>query len=266
MQRHDSRLRRFHGLLVTLGLGLLLGEPAIAESAALKAHEITYHFEFHGLSGGDLKLTLKHDTEPDHWIYETRANPSFLARLVVSSESLERSWFKVTAEGVEPLHYKLDDGTSKHGDDAEFRYDWEHGRVAGTVRGAALDLATVPGLQDVMSIRAAPMADLLAGRELREYAMLDGREVKHYVYTRGGTEKIKTALGEVDTVIVNSDRKGADGHARMWRYWYAPSLNWLPVRIEQRADGQARMTLTVRSLKWLEPAAPASPPASTPAQ
>lgn len=261
MRQHDPLSRWTPGLLATLCLGLLFADPARAESASLRPHEISYHFAFHGLSGGDLELTLKRDTEAAHWVYETRANPSFLARLVVNSNSLERSWFKVTAEGVLPLHYKLDDGTSKHSDDAEFHYDWEHGRVAGTVRGAPLDVATVPGLQDVMSIRAAPMVDLLAGRALHEYAMLDGREIKHYVYTRGGNEKIKTALGEVDTVVVNSDRKGSDGHGRMWRYWYAPSLNWLPVRIEQRENGQTRMLLTVRSLKWLEPTTPASPPA-----
>ena len=266
MRLPDSLSPWIRGLGAILCVGLLGGESARTESASLRSHEISYHFAFHGLSGGDLKLTLKRDAEADHWIYETRANPSFLARLVVSSDSLERSWFKVTPAGVEPLHYKLDDGTSKHADDAEFRYDWEHGRVSGSVRGAALDLATMPGLQDVMSIRAAPMLDLISGRELHEYAMLDGREIKHYVYTHGGNEKIKTALGEVDTVIVNSDRKGSDGHGRMWRYWYAPSLNWLPVRIEQREDGQARMVLTVRSLKWLEPAAPASAPASAPAK
>jgi hypothetical protein len=244
---------------------VLLVAPGLALSASLRAHEVVYHFAFHGLSGGDLKLTLKHDAEPEHWIYETRADPSFLARLVVSGDSLERSWFRVTPTGVEPMRYKLDDGTPKHGDDAELRYDWERGRVSGTVRGGALDLATEPGLQDVMSIRAAPMADLLAGREPHEYAMLDGREIKHYIYSRHGTAKIKTVLGDLETVIIDSDRKGADSHARMWRYWYAPSLNWLPVRIEQREDGQTRMALTVRSLKWLEPAAP-SVPASTPPQ
>ena len=259
MRRHKPVFRGAGGLLARLCLGLLLGAPASADAASLRAHEISYHFAFHGLSGGNLKLTLKHDAEADHWIYETRADPSCLARLVVSSDSLERSWFKVSPEGVEPLRYQLDDGTSKHGDDAKLSYDWERRRVTGTVRGAPLDLPIEPGLQDVMSIRAAPMADLLAGREPKEYAMLDGREVKHYIYTRGGTEKLKTALGEVDTVIINSDRKGADGHARMWRYWYAPSLNWLPVRIEQREDGQTRMALTVRSLKWLESTAtPAS--------
>ena len=255
MRRPGDRRSASLAARATLALGLLLVTPAFAAAASLRAYEAVYHFAFHGLSGGDLTLTLRGDAEPEHWIYETRANPSFLARLVVSGDSLERSWFRVTPAGVEPLRYKLDDGTPKHGDDAELRYDWTRGRVAGTVRGAPLDLPTEAGLQDVMSIRAAPMADLLAGREPHEYAMLDGREIKHYVYTRSGAERIKTALGEFDTVIITSDRKGSDGHGRVWRYWYAPSLNWLPVRIEQREDGQTRMALTIRSLKWLDTAA-----------
>ena len=81
--------------------------------------------------------------------------------------------------------------------------------------------------------------------------MLDGRDLKHYVYTRVGTARIPTALGEVDTVIYRSDRKGSNGKGRIWQYWYAPSLGWLPVRIEQREDGNTRMTFTLRALKWL---------------
>ena len=108
-----------------------------------------------------------------------------------------------------------------------------------------------PGTQDVTSIRAALIADLAAGREPREYAMLDGREVKRYVYSKVGTAKVATAIGSVDTVIYRSDRKGSDGHGRVWQYWYAPSLGYLPVRIEQREDGATRMTFTLRSLKWL---------------
>lgn len=235
---------------------LLLGSssmPALADG--LRAHEILYHFSFRGLSGGDLRLTLKPGTQPDTWVYETRPIPSVLARLVVSGESLERSWFRVTPSGVQPEKYSLDDGTAKHADNTELTYDWARNRVSGTARGTPLDLAVEPGLQDVMSIRAAPIVDLLAGREPREYSMLDGREIKHYLYTRSGTERIKTALGELDTVIITSDRKNSDGHGRTWRYWYTPSLGWLPVRIEQREDGQARMTLTVKSLKWLDPTA-----------
>jgi len=231
------------------------GALSSAHAQSLRAHEIRYHFSFHGLSGGDLELRLTPGKEPNSWVYETHAFPSFLARLVVSGDSLERSWFRVTATGVEPERYELDDGTAKHADDIKLRYDYAKGRIEGTSRGAPLDLPMNPGLQDVMSIRLAPVVDLLAGREPHEYAMLDGREIKHYVYTRGRSERIKTEIGELDTVVITSDRKGSDGHGRVWRYWYAPSEGWLPVRAEQQEDGKPRMVLTVRSLKWLEPAA-----------
>lgn len=242
--------RRACAAVLALMLAVL---PAHADSLA--AHEILYRFSFKGINAGDLQLTLKPDGSPDSWVYETRAFPGFLASLVVNANSRERSWFQVTAAGVQANRYFIDDGTSDRKDDSDLTYDWARGRVTGLARGEPLDIAIEPGLQDTMSIRAAVLVDLLAGREPHEYAMLDGREIKHYVYTRRGTARLKTALGEVDTVIYSSDRKGADGHGRIWWFWYAPSLHWLPVRAEQRVDGQARMTLAVRSLKWLATAA-----------
>jgi hypothetical protein len=256
-----SCLRR---LARALAAGVLSATAAFATAAparaveALRAHEITYHTAFKGIGAGDLQLTLRPDGAPDRWRYETRPFPSVLARFVVSADSRERSVFLLKPEGVEPQHYLIDGGAdpSKR---TELKYDWARGRVTGTSRGAALDLAIKPGTQDTMSIRIAVVADLLAGREPSEYAMLDGDEVKHYVYHRAGTAHLKTALGELDTVIFTSERKGSDGRDRTWQYWYAPSLGWLPVRIEQRQDGAARLTFLVHSFKWLPPSGPTTP-------
>lgn len=234
-----------------------LGLPAQAES--LRPHDVVYRTSFKGLNAGDLRLTLTRDTAPDAWLYETHAAPSLLASLIVSAKSLEQSRFRVTAAGVEPRGYSLTDGSKEHSEDTTLLYDWQHGRVSGRARGEAVALELAPGTQDAMSIRAAVIVDLLAGREPKEYAMIDGRELKHYVYTRGSRARLDTALGAIDTVIFDSDRKGSDGRGRSWRYWYAPSLGWLPVRIEQREDGQTRMLLTVKSLKWLDAAAAPAP-------
>jgi hypothetical protein len=234
-----------------LGLGLaLLTLPALGDS--LRPHDVVYQFLFKGVSGGTLELKLRADTAPDSWIYETHAHPNFLASLFVSSNSVERGWFRVTPAGVEPQRYYIDDGSSDKSNSSDLSYDWARSRITGTAHGKPLDLAIEPGTQDVMSIRAVVLVDLLAGREPREYAMLDGREIKHYVYTRVGTAKLKTDIGEFDTVIFKSDRKDSDGRGRSWQYWYAPSLGWLPLRAEQREDGKARMTLAIRSLKWLD--------------
>jgi len=221
-----------------------------AHAEGLRAHQVTYHTTFKGLSAGDLQLTLKPDAHADHWTYETRAFPSFLASFVISGNSAERSAFTLTPAGVEPNRYQLNDGSGKREKETDLTYD-PAGRVHGVVEGQPLDMALEPGTQDVTSIRAALIADLAAGREPHEYAMLDGREVKRYVYSKVGTARIATAVGAVDTVIYRSDRKGSDGHGRIWQYWYAPSLGYLPVRIEQREDGATRMTFTLRSLKWL---------------
>ncbi len=232
-------------------MALVLATTAhVAHAEGLRAHQVTYHTTFKGLSAGDLQLTLKPDSQPDHWTYETRAYPSFLASFVISGNSMERSAFTLTPAGVEPNRYQLNDGSGKHEKETDLTYE-SGGRVHGVVEGQPLDMALEPGTQDVTSIRAALIADLVAGREPREYAMLDGREIKRYVYTKVGTARISTAVGPVDTVIYSSDRKGSDGRGRIWQYWYAPSLGFLPVKIEQREDGATRMTFTLRSLKWL---------------
>ena len=247
---------------VARGLGALLaclavGSPAMAED--LRAHDVVYQFLFKGVSGGTLELKLRPDAEPDHWIYETRAHPNFLASFFVSPNSIERGWFRVTPTGIEPERYLLEDGSGDKSNGSDLRYDWARGRITGEARGRPLDLAIEPGTQDVMSIRAVVLVDLLAGREPHEYTMLDGRELKHYVYTRAGTARLKTDIGEFDTVIYKSDRKDSDGRGRTWQYWYAPALGWLPLRAEQREDGKARMTLAIRSLKWLDAGAATRP-------
>ena len=225
-----------------------------ARAEGLRAHAVSYRTAFKGIGAGDLRLTLKTDEGRERWNYETRVFPSFLARFVVSPDLHEHSVFAVTAEGIEPHSYRIDDGSGDRGKLTALRYDWTRGRVSGIARGRALDLAIAPGTQDTMTIRVAVMADLLAGREPQEYVMLDGDELKTYIYRRIGSARLKTALGELDTVIFTSARKGAGSHDRSWQYWYAPTLGYLPVRIEQREDGSARLSFAVRSLSWLEPA------------
>jgi hypothetical protein len=167
-------------------------------------------------------------------------------------KSRERSSLSLDTSGrVAPQSYRLDDGTAEHKDDMEIAYDHARGRATGKAHGQAFELPLEPGTQDAMSIRLAVSVDLLAGREPADYPMIDGNELKHFLYHRVGTERIRTTLGELDTVVYASERKGAGPRDRTWRYWYAPSLGWLPVRIEQREDGKTRFEFEVRSLKWL---------------
>lgn len=222
---------------------------APAVPGTLKPHELRLRTTYKGMSAGDLELRLTRDD--GIWTYETRAHPSFLGRFAVDPNSRERGQFRIGPSGVQPLRYSLDEGTKATAKDARVEYDWTRGRITGVARDHTLDLALEPGTQDALSIRAAVMLDLAAGREPGEYRMLDGHVFKTYVYRRDGTQRMKTPLGEFDTVVYSSRRKDADARARWWKYWYAPSLNWLPVRIEQIDKGEPRIVFVARAVEWL---------------
>jgi hypothetical protein len=216
-------------------------------AGALRPHTVAYEVAFKGMSAGELELRLTRE-DATTWRYETRPRPSFLARMVVSAASVERGTFRLGDGAVLPLTYSLDDGSPQRTrSENAYEYDRPAGRVRGYARGEPLDLPLVPGLQDPLSIRAAILLDLSSGREPGEYPMLDGRQVRTYVYRREGTEKLRTALGDLDTVVYTSSRKDGDARSKTWKYWYAPSLGWLPVRIEQRDRGDVRLAFTVRA-------------------
>jgi len=239
-------------------LALLLGAVA-THAEGLAPYQARYGTTFKGISVGELELTLARQGTTDTWNYETRVFPSFLASIVVNPKSLEHSTFRTTSTGIEPLEYSATDGGSLLENQSTLHYDWTHGRVTGQSKGTPLDLALEPSITDPLSIRAAALVDLNAGRTPREYAMIDGHEIKHYVYRAQGTDRIKTAVGDLDTVVYTSEGKGAQGRGRSWKFWFAPTLHYLLVRAEQHEDNATRLTFMIRWVHWAEPEAPAKP-------
>jgi hypothetical protein len=242
--RHAGGAARLAGTLL-----VLLAASAAADEPGLRPFSVRYQVTFMGLPAGDIELQLKRGAAPDSWHYETIPHPSVLARIAVSAASREESDFLVAPDGVVPQRYQLDDGTSSHDDNVSLTFDWQAGRVRGEVKHRQVDLGAPPGTQDILSIRAALLLDFArTGSPRPEYPIVDQDEVKTFIYRSVGPEKLRTALGELDTVVYDSMRKGADSHSRTWRYWFAPSLSFVPVRLEQRQDGKTRIAFAARKL------------------
>jgi hypothetical protein len=234
---------------IMLGLVLIIS-VSHATTLPVPPHEATYRTTFKGIGVGDLQVTLSHDATTDLWTYETRAQPNVLARLMVSPQSVEQSVFRATANGIAPIRYHITDGSSRAEGAAALSYDEANHHVTGQVKGIALDLPFEGALTDPLSIRAAVLFDLNAGRTPTEYAMIDNKEIKHYTYHFVRAERANTALGSMDTVVYESERAGAQGHGRSWRFWYAPALHHVIVRAEQRDDGHIRLLMTIHSIHW----------------
>jgi hypothetical protein len=181
-----------------------------------------------------------------HWTFDSSSVASGLARMVASGTLRQHSEFELLPEGPRPLSYRFDDGTRATDRDVALEFDWHAGRVRGTAEDEPVDLAAVSGLQDAASMQALVMLRLRAGREPGVIAMIEKDKVKYYRYTFLRREKLRTAIGEVDTLVYRSARDGSD---RETLTWHAPDLGFAAVQAEQRHEGKRGFQTYIRRFR-----------------
>jgi hypothetical protein len=97
------------------------------------------------------------------------------------------------------------------------------------------------------------MLDLKNGNLPKTFQIIDKDQLKEFNYTQEGAAKIRTAIGELDTVIVTSQRAGNN---RILRMWFAPSLGFVPVQAERSRDGKVEIAMRVKNVDHLVPIEP----------
>jgi hypothetical protein len=232
-------------LLLTLA-PLIAPGPAAADAVTLHPFKATYAVSYRGLGAGTLQMQLQRDPQTGQYTFETRANPSFLARFAISRNAIERSVMEVTDTGVRPLRWQLDDGKAGNAGDGTLSFDWSGQAVSGEYRGTPVSLPTEAGLQDRQSVQIQVIFDLLRGRDPGELPMVNDDKIKEYAYTRGDSASVQTKLGSVDAVLFESTRAGS---SRVSRVWHAPSFGYVPVRAEQVRKGKVETVMTLIALE-----------------
>ena len=226
--------------------GLLGIAAAHAEAPQLQPYVATYAVSYRGLEAGTITMHLTHDAGSNRYTFETRANPSMLARFVIGRDAVERTVVETTADGIRPLQWHLEDGKSGKDGDGDLSFDWNANKVSGEYEGKPVELATQAGLQDRLSIQLAVTAALVQGREPASIVMVNGDRTREYTYARGATAQVDTKLGKQDTIIYESTRPNSN---RVSRVWHAPSLQFLPVRAEQIRKGKVETVMQLVALE-----------------
>ena len=227
--------------------GLSTGGPesfadAHEAAAALDPFAAHYTAEWKSISVGTSDIELRSDGAPGRYLYTWTVTAHGIFRLVYSNDVIQKSWFSIVGDHVRPDKYHADQGAAT----ANVDFDWEHGRARGTSETTPVDVKLSTGTQDVMSIQTEVMLDLRNGSLPKNFKILDKDEIKDFEYVQEGPARIRTALGELDTVVVASQRKGNN---RVLRMWFAPSLGYVPVQAERSRDGKLEFALRIKTLK-----------------
>lgn len=230
-------------LALLAGMSTLL--PAHAADWTPTPFQATYSVQWKGFNAGTSKLELRR-TGPDTWLYDSRNLARGVFRIAIPDTVTQTSELRFANGRTQPLKFRGDDGGEATNRDVSLDFDWQQGRVRGTAENRPVDLALQPGLQDPMSIQIAQMHAAATGQVPVRMHSIDKDEVKEYEFTRVGPERLKTALGELDTLIFESRRPGS---SRMIRLWMAPSLGYLPVRAERRKGTKLEFAMAIRELQ-----------------
>ena len=227
--------------------------PALPTPAAPLA-PFTAHYiaDWKSINVGTSDLELKPDTAPSAYLYTWTVTARGIFRLVYANDVIQKSWLSVAGDHVRPEKYRAEDGTSTVAID----FDWRERRARGESEKKPVNLKLSDGVQDVMSIQIEVMLDLRNGNLPKMFRILDKDEIKDFIYAQEGSARIRTVLGELDTVIVSSRRSGGN---RVLRMWFAPSLGYVPVLAERSRDGKVEFTMKIKTLN--APRTPAAPAA-----
>jgi len=228
---------------VAVGAAVLLASTGAAGADELKPYTATYNGIWKGITVA--VSTLKLEQTGDTWTFTSRSEPRGIGTMASGVfPPLQVSVVRVTAQGVQPQSFKSSGGDPNKG--IQLNYDWELHRVTGVYEGTEVSLPLTPQVQDDGSVQLALMVELLAGRTPPTVQLIDKNSVREYEFSRGGEATIKTAMGDVHTLIFKSQKKYSP---RITRFWSAPDRGYVPMRVQQRKGDDVQWTLEIQSLK-----------------
>jgi hypothetical protein len=233
-------------MLATVAVTMLIaGAWADAAGAELAGFHAEYKLKYSVL-GGEMFLDLRQAIEKDTYTYEVRTKALGLTKIFLRGTAIEWSKFRVTATGLRPLHYLLDDGSGKEENKTDIRFDWDEGIAFSEHEGENFMIPIQDGTLDRLSADILVIMDLRAGRTPDTYAIANGDEVDIYGFEALGEEEIKVKAGTFRALKFKRQREGS---SRSTLIWYAPDADYLPVRIELQKNGNTVMAMVATRLQ-----------------
>ena len=232
---------------IMLGLAAQGCAASGAEEPGIAPFVAHYQADWKGINVGTSDLRLER-AESGHYLYTWTITARGIFRIPYHDDLVQKSWLSMVGNHVRPDKYVGQEGSST----VQIDFDWQKKHATGVSQTRAVDVPLTEGVQDVMSIQVEVMLDLKNGNLPKTFLIIDKDELKEFNYTLEGKARIRTAIGQIDTLVVTSQRTGNN---RILRMWFAPSLGFAPVQAERSRDGRLEIAMRLKSLDQLRSSA-----------
>lgn len=233
---------------VRVAILLLLTLFAAASSAQLVEYRAEYGARYKSRNVGTSVFALERAGESGEYVFSTTMQAKGLLRFASPRPIIDRSEFTLDGAAIIPQRFAHEDGSRKGEDNHNIVFNWN--AVTATVSGDGYqqDIELRRGVLDRGSLQVALMRTLAAGQQPATFAVLDEQSVDEYAYEFEGEHTIETGLGELEVLRYRQQRTGSSRHTLID---LAPSLDFIPARIEQIRDGESRSAFTIETFERL---------------
>jgi hypothetical protein len=222
----------------------------VAQSAEtdIATYTATYRVAYKGREAGTAEFSVRYLADRDIYEFSSRVMAKGMLKLARPNPAVERSEFRVAAGAIQPLQFWYEDGSRSGEDNFHIEFDWERRVAMVDSAEARRELALPEAALDRGSLQVALMHDLATTGAARALKLADEDGIVEYEFTDNGTATIPTGSGTVATRVLTQQRTGS---SRVTSLWVAPELRFLPVRIEQRRDGEVQTTFELINVDGL---------------
>ena len=213
---------RFGGLRLALSVAAMLGAGAAHANPPQKL-SVQYEMSRNGTVMVEVSETLVHDGKT--YRIESDARGKGLFALSNRGNLKRESKGSIELGGLRPLEFRDQRGDRK----PEFaRFDWGKREVVEERDGKSETTPIKGPTQDRLSFLWSFTFVPPKGKEI-VVDVADGRGVDRFRYFVSGPEKLKTAVGEIDTLKLVKQRESGD--ERGTEVWLSVRHHYAPVRV-----------------------------------
>jgi len=233
-------------LLAPLVLSFAAATSSIAADTAIKP----FHGEYATLRNdselGQTSLDLT-DNADGTWSLRSETRGTAGMAKLAGVHIVETSRFRWKDGRPEAVTYDFRQDTAfkqkvRHAD-----FDWKAGEVHVTEGDGDFRYPIAPGIIDRQAVTLALASDLQRGATTFEYKVAVKDRMETMRYTRASAEKLVVAAGTFDTVLMQREGEPGADRKRVARSWFAASLGFMPVQIEQTEKKGDTVTLKLVS-------------------
>jgi len=208
-------------------------QTTVAAESLILPFSATYHVYAKGLHIGTGIRRLE-QLENETYLFSSESETAGFFSLFRKDKIVESSRFTYTKGQIKPLEYNYHHTGGKKERHQIILFHWDENIAIGIKQDEPWEIPLNIDYLDKMSYQLAVMQALKQENHPLSYKIIDNGKIKQYQPKLASTDVLKTKLGLLEAV--RFERISADGE-RKTTLWCAPTLQYLPVKVEHEEKG-----------------------------